>query len=192
MLAGKKHSKEDSELLLALGSGSHSAFRALYEKYWSTVLDEAFKRLGDPDQAKDVVQEVFASLWFKADTLGIKNLPAWLTTVTKNQVFNTLKKENRFVPFPEIFAELESYGDDTDAGLLRKELSNAYNALINALPEQQRIILNMRYKEGLSPDEISKRLNISPKTVRNHLGRALAKLKTGILLLNIFLFISGK
>ncbi len=192
MLTGKKHSEDDSELLLALSSGSHYAFKSLYEKYWSDVLDEAFKRLDDPDQAKDVVQEVFACLWIKADTLEIKNLPAWLTTVTKNQVFNSLRKQHRFVPLTEIFEELETHGNDTDAGLLRTELSKAYDALINALPEQQRIILKMRYKEGLSPDEISARLNISSKTVRNHLGRALAKLKTGIFLLNIFLFISGK
>ena len=139
-----------------------------------------------------MVQEVFACLWIKADTLEIKNLPAWLTTVTKNQVFNSLRKQHRFVPLTEIFEELETHGNDTDAGLLRTELSKAYDALINALPEQQRIILKMRYKEGLSPDEISVQLNISSKTVRNHLGRALAKLKTGIFLLNIFLFISGK
>ncbi len=75
MLTGKKHSEEDSKLLQELSSGSNYAFKVLYEKYWSDVLDEAFKRIDDIDQAKDVVQEVFAYLWTKADQLEIKNLP---------------------------------------------------------------------------------------------------------------------
>jgi RNA polymerase sigma-70 factor (family 1) len=192
MLVGKNHSQEDSLLLNELSRKSYYAFKILYEKYWSDVLDEAYKRLDDLDQAKDIVQEVFAYLWTKSDTLEIKNLPAWLTTVTKNQVFSFLKKQQRFVPLTEIFAELESFGDDSDAKLLRAELAKAYKALIDALPEQQRIIFNMRYNDDLSSEKIAEQLNLSPKTVRNHLGRALSRLKTNIFFLHIILFISQK
>ncbi|TZF81523.1 sigma-70 family RNA polymerase sigma factor [Pedobacter sp. BS3] len=192
MLAGKKHSEEDSKLLSELSDGSALAFQTLYNRYWSDVIDEAFKRLDDIDHAKDVVQDVFACLWSKAGSAEIKNLPAWLTTVTKNQVFSHLKKRQRFVPLTEIYNELEQYGGNTDAVVLRKELVAAYEALINALPEQQRIIFNMRYKEGFTPDQIAEKLNISPKTVRNHLGRALAKLKTAIFIVNIFLLLTQK
>jgi len=192
MLTGKKHSAEDSRLLLEISGGSSVAFQVLYEKYWSDVLDEAYKRIDDIDQAKDVVQEVFAALWSKAGMLEIKNLPAWLTTVTKNQVFSMLKKQQRFVPLTDIFAELDGYGDHPDANLLRTELAKAYEALVNALPEQQRIIFNMRYKDELSPDEIAQKLNLSPKTVRNHLGRALLKLKTAFFLMNFVMFFYEK
>ena len=75
MLTGKKHNQEDTVLLLELSRGSNDAFLKLYNKYWSDVLDEAFKRLDDLDQAKDIVQEVFAYLWAKSDKLEIRNLP---------------------------------------------------------------------------------------------------------------------
>nr|WP_121271885.1 RNA polymerase sigma-70 factor [Pedobacter schmidteae] len=192
MLTGKVHSAEDGQLLAEMHNGSGDAFKALYEKYWADVLDEAFKRLADADLAKDVVQEVFTYLWTKAGSLEIKNLPAWLNTVVKNQVFQAMRKQERFVPLTDLFAELESHTEASDALLLRKELVSTYEALIASLPEQQRIIFNLRYRENMSPDEIAQKLNISPKTVRNHLGRALNKLKAAFLLINLLMFISGK
>ncbi|WP_256009341.1 RNA polymerase sigma factor [Desertivirga xinjiangensis] len=190
MLSGKQHTKYDEKLLQDLRNGNHKAFTILYERYWSDVLDDAFKRLDDYDLSKDVVQEVFACLWAKAGTIEILNLPAWLTSVTKNQVFSILKKQQRLKPLSEIFLELEGHGDHSDAKLLRQELSDSYQALIKALPQQQRIIFNMRYAEDLSPNEIARLLNLSPKTVRNHLGRALLKIKTAITLLQIALVIT--
>ncbi len=68
MLAGKIHNEEDGKLLQDLRGRDSLAFKILYEKYWSDVLDEAFKRLDDYDLAKDVVQEVFASLWTRTGT----------------------------------------------------------------------------------------------------------------------------
>lgn len=191
MLTGKKHTSEDTHLLIEMSKGSNDAFEALYGKYWSDVLDEAYKRLNDVDQAKDIVQEVFTYLLDKADVIEIKNLPAWLTTVIKNQVFGLLKKHQKFVPINDLVTELESF-EDTDALLIRKELVKTYKVLISSLPDQQRIIFNMRYREDLIPDQIAVSLNLSPKTVRNHLGRALLKLKTALLCVPLLLFVAGK
>ncbi len=192
MLYGKKHSEEDTQMLLEMGNGNTHAFQSLYNRYWSDVLDEAYKRLEDIDQAKDVVQEVFTYLWSKAENIEIRNLPAWLTTVTRNQVFAQLKQQQRFVSLSEIHSELEQTADEVDADILLKELMAAYSALIDALPEQQRIIFNMRYNEDMTPDEIAEKLNLSPKTVRNHLGRAVARVKTAMFLINILLFLGQK
>jgi len=65
MLISKKHTAQDGLLLAQLSEGSNNAFDALYEKYWTDVVDEAYKRLGDEDHAKDIAQEVFTSLWIR-------------------------------------------------------------------------------------------------------------------------------
>jgi RNA polymerase sigma-70 factor (ECF subfamily) len=168
------------------------AFEALYEKYWADVLDEAFRRLGDIDQAKDVAQEVFTFLWTRAADNPIINFPAWLNTVVRNQVYRQIKNSGNFVPIPEILLELESHGDNADAKILSSEFQRTYAAMIDALPEQQRVIFKMRYEDNLSPEEIAAALQISPKTVRNHLGRALSKLKTALVLFHVLLFLSSK
>jgi len=192
MLTGKVQSTQDSLLLTQLSEGSKYAFDILYEKYWSNVVDEAYKRIGDMDQAKDITQEVFTSMWIRGTETPIENLPAWLYTVTKNHVYKLIQKQERFVPMPDLLSELESYDDRADAAILEKELLQTYEDLIASLPDQQRIIFKMRYNDDLSPPEIASKLSLTPKTVRNHLGRALIKLKTTFMLIQLLIVLGGK
>lgn len=192
MLTGKAHTVLDSLLLAQLKEGSESAFDALYEKYWNNVVDEAYKRTGHRDQAKDIAQEVFTAMWIRGTETPIDNLPAWLYTVTKNQVYKLFRDQERFTPISDLLSELESYGERADALILEKELYRTYEALIASLPDQQRIIFKMRYQDELSPDEIASKLNLSPKTVRNHLGRALRKLRTTFMLIQLLMILGGK
>jgi len=192
MLTGKVQSTQDSLLLTQLSEGSKYAFDILYEKYWSNVVDEAYKRIGDMDHAKDIAQEVFTSMWIRGTETPIENLPAWLYTVTKNHVYKLIQKQERFVPMPDLLSELESYDDRADAAILEKELLQTYEDLIASLPDQQRIIFKMRYNDDLSPPEIASKLSLTPKTVRNHLGRALIKLKTTFMLIQLLIMLGGK
>lgn len=192
MLAGKEHTIQDSILLIKLSEGCKHAFDALYEKYWSDVLNAAYKRIGDRDRAKDIAQEVFTSMWTRSTETPIENLPAWLYTVTKNHVYKVIQKQERFVAIPDLLSELESYNDRADAAIIEKELLRAYEILIASLPDQQRIIFRMRYQDELSPDEIALKLELSPKTIRNHLGRAILKLKTTFMLFQLLVILAGK
>jgi RNA polymerase sigma-70 factor (ECF subfamily) len=187
MITGKVHTNQDTLLLIKLSEGCSDAFDALYEKYWSNVFDEAYKRIGDKDCAKDIAQEVFTSLWTRGTENPIENLPAWLYTVTKNHVYKVMQKQERFIPIPDLLSELESYNDHADAALIGKELLRTYEILVESLPDQQRIIIRMRYHDELSPNEIALKLELSPKTIRNHLGRAILKLKTSLLLFELLM-----
>ncbi|WP_431200591.1 sigma-70 family RNA polymerase sigma factor [Mucilaginibacter sp. P25] len=64
----------------------------------------------------------------------------------------------------------------------------AFNELIDTLPPQQRIIFNLRFNEGLSSQQIADQLEISPKTVRNQMGKALATLRKSLFLLHVLLY----
>lgn len=192
MLTGKIHSVEDSMLLLKLGQGSEDAFEAIYEKYWSNVFNEAYKRIGDRDIAKDIAQEVFTSMWVRGTETPIENLPAWLYTVTRNNVYKQIQKQERFVPLSDLLSELQNHSASADALIVEKQLLLAYKGLIDSLPNQQRIIFKMRYQDEYSPDEIALKLKLSPKTVRNHLGRAILKLKTNFLMIQLAMILLGK
>jgi len=192
MITGKVHTNQDTLLLIELSKGCNYAFDELYEKYWSHVFEEAYRRLEDKDQSKDVVQEVFTSMWARRTETKIENLPAWLYTVTKYHVFKQIHKQERFVPIPELLSELEGYDGWADAAMVKKELYRTLEALISSLPDQQRIILRMRYQDELSSNEIALKLNLSPKTIRNQIGRAILKLKTTIMMIQLIMILSGK
>lgn len=179
MLRTRIHTSEDSCLLDQLMEGSRQAFNCIYQKYWADVFDEAYRRLGNRDYAKDVAQEVFTSMWLRVSKKPIEDLPAWLFIVTRNQVFRVFQSMDRYVSFSELISEIVEK-ESADARILEKELLETYQDLIASLPDQQRIVFGMRYQESINPHEIAVRLNLSPKTVRNHIGRALVKLKAAL------------
>ena len=171
----------DTDLLNRLREGDRTAFDLLYDRHWDKVYTQAFKKLHNPDTAKDITQEVFIHIWTHRDTNYIDNLEAWLFTSVRNNVFRELKKENKFIPIPELLVELRSYYPEADAEALQKELMEAYERLVESMPPAQQTIYKMRFHEDLSTEEIAEQLNISRKTVQNQLTRAVSMLKTSLL-----------
>ena len=192
MLGDKVHSPEDTKLLSLMRDGNRSAFDTLYDKYKKDVFREAYKRLSNEEQAKDITQDVFTALWVKGSQSSIDNLPGYLYIAIKNNVLRLMQRESKFVPIPDILLELSTNYNRADADLLYNELLRAYEALVESLPEQQRIIYKLRYNDNLTPDEIAEKLNLSPKTVRNHLGIALTRLKAAFMLVQVIWWFAAK
>jgi len=182
---------EDKLLLLKLKEGNEQAFDALYEKYWQELYAAAFKRLDDPDQAKDITQDVFLQLWLKREEGHIENLPAYLFTAVKNKVFNWLEKERKYTPVSELLLLLETSHDPADARLLKNEFIKTYEALINTLTLSQQQIFRLRYQEEFSTSEIAEKLDISRKTVQNQLGKAVAQLRASLVVISLLMIINN-
>jgi len=177
----------DKLLLLQLKEGSRKAFNALYDQYWSAVYAAAYKRLQDQDLAKDITQDVFLQLWAKRDTLQIENLQAYLYTAIRNKVYNIFEQQRKFTPVPDLFAILSERGDQADAELLKKEFLHAYNTLLESLPATQRKVFRMRYDQGLSTEDIAAQLNISRKTVQNHLSSAVTRMRSSLTAISLLM-----
>ena len=189
MYQENSHQAEDALLLQQLSEGNKSAFNILYDKYWKQVFDAAYKRLNDVDSSQDIAQEVFTQLWIRGSQTKIENLPAYLYVAARNTVFKFLEKQGRYTSIPELVNQIEDPLDRADADIIFTEFLKAFNALTDALPTQQRIIFKMRFEDDLSSQQIADKLLISPKTVRNQLGKALATLRTALLLLYFILFL---
>jgi len=180
---------DDAELLLLISNGSKPAFDQLYNKYWKDVYNTAFKRLNDADKAQDVAQDVFVQLWIRSAKSPIENLQAYLHVAARNGVFKQLEKESQYLSLPDSAENLESSFDHADANMLHEEFVKAFIDLVDNLPFQQKIIFNLRFNEGLSSQEIADKLQISPKTVRNQMGRALSTLRKSLFWLHVAMFI---
>lgn len=167
----------DAELLRSLKDGSIEAFNAIYQRYWQTVYNAAFKRLNDGAAAQDITQDFFLQLWNRRADLHILHLPAYIHTAVRNRVLNLLEVQQRFLPMADLLAEQTANGESADALARRNEWLKSYHALVAALPPGRQEIFRMRYNEGASPEEIARQLNISRKTVQNQLGKALARLR---------------
>jgi len=180
-------SRSDTELLALIEISDNQAFNELYDRYWKQVFNAAYKQIKDISSAQDITQDIFTQLWLRNKDSKIENLSAYLFTAVRNQSYKLMAKQKRSSPILDVLMESEVSCDQADGQLLYKEFLHAYEALIDNLPDQQKIIFRKRFNQGLNTLEISTQLSLSPKTVRNHLGRALAKLKTA-LLISLILF----
>ena len=84
----------DFELIALLRSGDQEAFAEIYNKYKSSLYLHAFRILKDEDEAKDVVQEFFATMWAKKENLLIKTtIASYVYGSVRNRVFNIISHQ---------------------------------------------------------------------------------------------------
>src|SRR5699024_9030181 len=173
----KLYPDDDQVLLSKLQQSCEKAFSQIYDKYWELVYTDAFRRLKDRAQAKDITQEIFLKLWVRRESLQIENLRGYLRVSARNRVLNLFEKENRYVPFEQLLLKVKEK-EGADFLAVKNEFLEAYKALVKALPTKRQKIFRYHFEEGLSTDEIAKKLELSRKTVQNQLGRAVYSLKT--------------
>lgn len=170
---------EDSELLTKLTNGDRAAFDVLYNRHWKMVFDAAYKRVDSVDDAKDIAQEVFVQLWQRRTKTPIKQLSSYLFVAARNGVFKHFEQAHKFLSDPEA-ADHQPDPTHADQHLLYKEFVQSFAQLVATLPPQQQQIFKMRFEQDMSSQEIAEALGISPKTVRNLLGRSLATLRSSL------------
>src|SRR5699024_9340820 len=168
---------DDHELLARLQQDNEKAFNEIYDRYWSLVYTDAFRRVKSHAKAHDLTQDLFIKLWTRRKELDISNLRAYLRVGIRNRVFNLFEKERRYVPVEKLL-QLPVEENQADITAIRNEFMAAYQALVDALPEKRQKIFRYRFDDGLSTEEIAEKLNISRKTVQNQLGRATSSVRS--------------
>ncbi|MNJ87438.1 ECF RNA polymerase sigma factor SigW [compost metagenome] len=166
--------KSDDDLLLLLQSGDHPAFEVIYNRYWQLLFRFARKMLQDENVAKDVVQDVFTTLWVKnAETTIHPPLAAYLYKLTRNKILDFVKHtkvEDKYLQSLNHF--LQQSEALPDRLYIEKELYDQIEQEIKNLPDKMRTIFEMSRKDYKSTSEIAEELNISNKTVKNQISAA--------------------
>jgi RNA polymerase sigma-70 factor (ECF subfamily) len=178
--------------LEGLNSGIDLTFEELFERYSSMVYGLAFHILGDHEEALDVSQEVFLTIYRKMDTFrGESSLKTWIYSITARRAANRFRWWNRLrrrgtvsleehltkSPNSELFCNLKSGVQSPEEALLSKEKRTRIERLLTALPLPQRMAVIMRDIEGLSYEEIAESLQVSLGTVKSRIARGREMLK---------------
>lgn len=165
---------EVKKLLTQLKSDDKNAINGLYKAYSRRLFNFAFSYLKTDEDSLDVVQEVFLNLWKKRyDLKEDTNLEAYLFTVTKNSVISIFRKkisEKGYLEHLRNVAVL--YHNDNEEQCDYQNLSEKIQELVGKLPEQRKRIFQMSKEKGMSNKAIAEELNISVKTVEDHITKA--------------------
>ncbi len=174
-------SDDNLRVLSGLKKGDSAALELLFKKFFNPLARFSFNYVKDQDAAKDIVQEVFYQIWNKREELPeTTNLSAYLFTAIRNRCLNVLSQVNNR---QDILVERERGRDDfyTDSRVETKELSQKIERAIDSLPEKCREVFLLSRYENKSYKEIAEILDISVKTVENHMGKALSVLRAKLL-----------
>lgn len=182
----------DNELLELLRRGDHAAFHEIYERYSGVLYNFAIKKLQQEEEAKDVVQDIFITMWNRHTELAIhSSLSGYLFKSVSNRaltLFTHKKYESVYI------ASFDSYllarqTPQADELVREKELQLIIQREIDALPEKMREIFRLSRHEQLSHKEIGERLGISELTSKTQVKRALRQLRMRLGLLTYLLFL---
>jgi RNA polymerase sigma-70 factor (ECF subfamily) len=170
----------DVDLLLALRGGQVSALGSLYDRYSRLVYGLAYKILGNAEEAEDITQEVFLTLWRRdAYNPSRGSLSGFLTTMTRSRSIDKLRSRSsklRFIQRWQGIVKSEVTATPLEQASLG-ERSQLVREALSLLPESERLILEIAYYEGLSQSEIAERLNIPLGTVKTRSRQGLLKLR---------------
>lgn len=176
---------ETNRLLVRLQSGDRHAFDQLYTRYYDRVYAYARVALGDPHEAEDVTQQVFANAIQALPRYQVRDdfpFRGWLFRIARNNVYRALSRNGRArAEEPEQLdrrLEMTTAEDVADVDWLS---DNDLAVLVERLPLAQRQVILLRYLFEMRTDEIAKALDRSPVSVRMLEHRAIRALEARLL-----------
>jgi RNA polymerase sigma-70 factor (family 1) len=161
-------------------------FRQVYHSFHGKLYAFVYKRTLSHYLAEEVVQQAFIRLWERRASLSAEvSLSTQLFQITKTIMIDELRKEaTKRTHYDTIIAEMPVSTEDVlsteDDRLLHKDQLEEVQRIVDSMPPVRKHIFRMSRIEHLSYKEIAAQLSISPKTVENHIARALRQLREAI------------
>jgi RNA polymerase sigma-70 factor (ECF subfamily) len=160
----------DREVIEACQHGDYDAFRLLFETHKDRVYSIALRYSGDAAEAMDIAQETFLKLLSSIQEFrGDSGFESWLYRIVVNRCLDHQRRSRKVMPF---IGDLLDAAESALNKLLRAEVESDVQSIVGKLPPEQRIVVVLRYTEGLSYEEIAVILNCSKGTVASRLNRA--------------------
>jgi RNA polymerase sigma-70 factor (ECF subfamily) len=175
----------EAELLARVAAGDERALGALYDRMAPVAYGLALRIMGDADGAEDTVQEAFLRVWRRADRYEAgRGAPRpWLLRLVRNVAIDHLRSRGAR-------ARAEHRGgvqaheqppspERPDDLVLQKERRDVVRAALDALPPEQRRMIEIAYFEGLSHSEIADREGTPLGTVKTRIRDGVLRLRAG-------------
>ena len=163
-----------NELIEGCRRGDPDAFRALFEKYKDTVYSIALRYSGDAAAAQDIAQYTFLKLFSAIGSFrGDSNFESWLYRMVVNSCFDQKRRTRRLTPLLDgILDVLRTPNLSVLDEVLRTEMSTFVRSVVDSLPAKQKMVVVLRYTQGLSYEEIAGIVGCSAGTIASRLNRA--------------------
>lgn len=176
----------EQTLIQRAQKGDHEAFAALVDEHQRYIYNLALRVVKDENEALDLTQETFVRAWTALPNFkGQSQLRTWLYRIVTNLSYNRLPALRRSLTdlgddvmedIPENYMTLGNPSHNFESNETRSYLHHA----IEGLDENYRLLINLRYQNELSYEEIASTLNLPLGTVKTGIFRAKAQLRNAL------------
>ncbi len=171
------HSTDEQLLAYLRDNDDRRAFETLYGRYSTRIFDYIHPRVSDRYTAQEIVQELFVSLWQKRGNLSVLTCRAYLFAAAKNLIVSHYRKEMARTARQKSWEAARPQEEEhTYEETLVQDLRVRYQEGLGLLPDKCQRVFSLS-RDGLSNREVADQLNISEKTVEQHITKALRFLK---------------
>lgn len=171
--------KTDVELIALLRNDDEEAFTAIYHRYWRKLFVLAMNRIKNLEDAEEITQDIFTSLWKRRAELNLTSeLASYLAVSVKYRVIKVMDRYYKMQSYIESALIQEQLDDSTQEVLAFDELKAELIKYVQQLPEKCKLVFQLSREQGYSQKQIAQELGISEKTVEAHLGKAFKILRS--------------
>lgn len=159
----------------ALQQSNMAVFEQVFRGYYERLCNYANTFLDDMDEAEEIVQATFLGLWEKRQNIQIHTaLKSYLYQAVRNSCLNHLDHLKVRKAHKDYFINNTDVAVDSGSQFaISNELEKQIEEAISSLPPQCQTVFKLSRFEGLTYAEIAQNLNVSVKTIENHMGKAL-------------------
>ena len=173
---------EQIDLIRNIKKGDKRSLELIFRRLYPRLCTYAQKFIHDINDAEEIVQELFYTVWKHRDRLDEnQSLQSYLFTAVKNRSLNLLEsrksKSKRDELLWYLYSQQSTDNNNAHQALLASDLEESIVIAVEHLPKECKKIFELSRFEGLKYQEIAQRLNISLKTVETQMSRALFKLR---------------
>lgn len=169
LLEANISARTEQELLESCRRGDREAFRELFDLYKDRVYTIALRFSGNAATAEDIAQDTFVKLFSGIGAFrGEAGFSGWLYRMVVNSCFDHRRRARKWLPLLDVFQNKPAALDNA----LRSEASSQLAEALGRLPQDQRMIIVLRYPLEMSYEEIAAAMECSAGTVASRLHRA--------------------
>lgn len=180
-------------LIELLRDENQEAFKELYDRYWLKLYSIAYKKIKAKENAKELVQDLFLSLWSRRKEIVLySTVDNYLMSALKKSIITYIQTNSNQSAHLVSYHQQQQHEDNTtESSLILNELLQLIDDHVTVLPAHcQKIFILSRFQH-LSHKEIADHLNISTKTVANQINKALRLLKLPLKEYSNFFLLAG-
>jgi RNA polymerase sigma-70 factor, ECF subfamily len=170
------------ELIGRLKNNDKSALDEIFNYYYPRLYNFSKRILKIEDEIDDILQDVFLKIWLHRNKINNpETFNSFIFTITRNALLNLIRSNVNNQAFKEEFSRrIISSEYVTQNQIEYNEIKTAIDQIVSRLPEKRQKVFLLSRNEGLSNKEIAQKLNISEKTVEDHITHSIRFLKKSL------------